>query len=193
MSDENEVLDNELDGDEDIAESKSKSGDAAPSQDEESNEPESKRINDLTSKWQKEQARAEKAEKALAALKGGNPSTPQSGNASDTSADADEFVNFAREQSRETLFKSDPRLAEAGMSADDIAGNTLSEMKASFAKQVKLVSGFESRLRSRVLREHGLDADLGGTSASEKTPDFARMTDKEFDAFMAERGTGRSY
>lgn len=145
---------------------------------------EDKRVNDLMSNWQKAEARAKKAEAELAAARGGQSQEPQGDAGNDR---VTEFEEFARENARITLFNSEPLLAQAGLEAGDLAGTTLAEMRASLKKHLKVVSGMESRLRNKVLQEHGLDPEVATGAGTEKTPSFSTMTEKEFNDYMAAR------
>jgi hypothetical protein len=182
--DEKDELEDQLDAGGDNEDADSGSDNSAPPKDESKPVGESKRINDLMSNFNREQARANAAEAKLKALESG-----QAGDAGDTSnsSDADEFREFARENARTTLFNSDPRLAEYGLAPDDIAGTTLTEMRASMKKHLKLVDGIEGRARNRILAEHGLDPDVATGQGTEKPVSFSTMSDKEFNDFIAER------
>lgn len=147
-----------------------------------------KRVNDLMSKWQAEQARANKLEQELAAARGQQPAPKPDG---DKPADGGnqasaEFIDFVREDARRRIFESEPKLAVAGLDASAITGSTLEEMKASLKRTKSLVDGMESRVRGAVLKEHGLDPEVvAGTH--EKVSSIASMTDAEFAKFLAER------
>jgi hypothetical protein len=179
-----ELQDDQLEADGDNEDATSGSDNSAPPEKAPAPKDESKRINDLMSKWQTEKARADRLEAAQAASsKGGDQQDGGTG----SDAELDEFKDFAREYARNQLFASDPRLAQAGIEAEDIVGTTLAEMQASFKKHLKVVGGIESRLRNKILAEHGLDPDVATGAGTEKTPSFTTMSDKDFAAFMAER------
>lgn len=147
-----------------------------------------KRVNDLMGKWQAEQARANKLEQELAAARGQQPAPkPDGGKPADgASSDAAEFIEFAREDARRRLFESEPKLAAAGLEMSAIAGSTLGEMKESLKRQKALVEGMESRVRSSVLREHGLDPEVVA-GAHDRVPGLAEMSDADFAKFLADR------
>lgn len=184
--DEDELQD-QLDADGDNDDADSGSDNSAPPKDDSKPADEGKRINDLMSKWQAEQARANRLERELAAVRSTTPQDGGSQGGTNDHTDVDEFREFARENARITLFNSDPRLAEAGLSAEDIAGSTLAEMRASLKKQQQLVDGIEGRIRNRLLSEHGLNPDVATGQGTEKVPSFSTMTDKEFNDFLAQR------
>lgn len=188
MEDEEQVLDNELGAEDEQENSDSGSDDSAPPKEEGSADKSEQRINDLMGKWQKEEAARKKAEAELAALRSGQSGAQQGEGAGDVNTGGDEFLQFARQQTRESLFNSEPRLAKYGFSADDIAGDSLTEMKASFTAHVKRINGMESLVRREILTQHGLDPEVsvsgGGT---EKGTDFATMSDEDFEKFLKKR------
>lgn len=157
--------------------------DAPPSTDNDSAEAESKRIRDLTSLWQKAEARAKKAEAAAARAQGRGMQTK----GRTASAEIDEFAAFAREDARLRLHRSDPRFEKYGIEPTAISGTTLEEMKASFDAQRKVVDGLESRIRNEVLREHGFDLDVGGSNTESALPDFGSMSPEDFAKFVERR------
>lgn len=186
---EDDELQDQLDSDDDNDATDSGSDDSAPPTDNAAApKDDGKRVNDLMSKWQRAEAEKNRLAARLAALEG------QGGGSQDGDGDAgesrlSEFEEFARENARNTLFASDPRLAAAGLTAEDIAGSTLSEMKASMAKHQKLIGGIESRMRNEILAQHGLDPDVATGAGSAETPSFSKMSDKEFAEFLAARDT----
>ena len=144
-----------------------------------------KRINDLMSKAQREEARANRLERELNALKGG-------GDASDDKApqarprrqeETEAWAELLREESRKVLFASDPRLAEYGVTPDVLAGSTPDEMRESLRREVARIDAMESKIRNRVLTEHGLDPEVGG-GAGEPPVDYASMSKEEFEKHL---------
>lgn len=186
--DEDELQDDQLDSDGDTDAADSGSDDSAPPSPAQAPKGEGKRVDDLMSKWQTEQARANRLERELAEARGQKPTGQADNQLGDNgAAEVDEFKEFARENARNTLFNSDPRLAEAGLSAEDITGTTLTEMRASMKKHLKMVDGVEGRLRNKILAEHGLDPEVATGQGTEKPVSFSTMTDKEFNDYLAER------
>lgn len=151
-----------------------------------------KRVNDLMAAFRREQARANKAEAALAKL---NPQAPTAGQPEAGSAPAagqlEEYLSLARESAREQLFKSIPELAEAGLTASDIAGTSVEEMRASALGHQKLIQGIATRTRQNVLAEHGLTADIGGSGARSEPKDWSLMPKDEFEKAVAAALQGR--
>jgi hypothetical protein len=182
--DEDELQDGQADGQDGDKGTDSGSDNSAPPTNEPAGKDDSKRVDDLMSMFNREQARANRAEAALAAATGGQGTKDDDTNGDDG---LEEFKAFARETARNTLFDSDPRLAAAGLTADDIAGSTLSEMKESVSKHQKVVSGIEGRLRNQILAEHGLSPEVQTGAGTEEGPSFSKMSKKEFADFLAER------
>lgn len=186
MSDEDKDLG--LDEDEGTDAADSGSDNSAPPADAKPEDNSEKRINDLMSMAQKAEARAAKAEAALKAAQSGEQAPKDKDVAGAKPASGgDDFVEFARENARNTLFGSDPRLAEYGLTAESIGGETVAEMRASLAAQKKLIDGIESAARNKILREHGLDPEVSTGAATEGAKDFAAMSNEEFKKFLAER------
>lgn len=188
-----ELLEDQLDDDNDASGGDSGSDNSAPPDGEaQSDSADGKRVNDLMSNWQREQARANKLERELQALRAASQGNTQGqgtpGGAS--GAELDEFKEFARENARTTLYSSDPRLAEYGLKPEDIAGSTLAEMRASVKKHQSLIDGIETRARNRILAEHGLSPEVATGASTESTPKFSEMSDEEFDKFLAKRSGG---
>lgn len=184
-----DALDDEGDSGSDGADDNDGTEGAPPDDDNsESDEPESKRVNDLMSNWQKEQARANRLQAELDALK-----APKSkGRAKATAApEENEFVQFAREQTRNTLYASDPRLAQYGIDVTAITGSTPAEMQASLNGHRKMIDSLESRIRNDVLREHGLAPDVVSDGTRERrTRGFdPNMSDADFEKLLEKRSS----
>jgi hypothetical protein len=175
-------LDNEEELEPDASESDAgETSEDAPQGKPEGSEAESKRISDLMSKWQK--ADAENARLKAELAKAAKPKTPTNR----SEPQGDEFMEFAREHARNTLFASDPRLAKYGVDVNAIQGDTPAEMRASLEQQRKLIDSLESRIRNEVLAEHGLDAEVASGSGSKGLPDIGAMSDEEFNKLMERR------
>lgn len=190
--DDDELQDGQLDADGDQGDSGSGSDDSAPPADSPAPKDESKRIKDLMSKWQAAEARANRLQAQLAgagAGQGDQGGEPQGGD--DAAGDASEFVEFARENTRTMLFASDPRLADYGLTAEDIAGTTLAEMRASMTKHLKLIGGIEGKARNKILAEAGLDPDVATGASTEQAPSFSTMSDADFAKFLEQRDNRR--
>lgn len=134
------------------------------------------RVNDLMSKWQRAEARAKRAEKALAATKQGGDRDA----GDDMPPAVRQWVDAAREQAREQFHATDPRLAEYGIPSSSITGTTPDEMRASLKTYSNLIDGIETKVRRRLMTEHGLVAEQVGSSPQQDL-DFASMSDAEFE------------
>lgn len=139
---------------------------------------ESKRVSDLTSKWQKAEARAKKAEAALAKSRKQPASDDQADDA--RGAEAQEWIEAQREFARERAFTSDARLAEYGLTSEDITGDTPGAMRDGVKRYVALIDAIETKVRNRVLADHGLTPDTPGGGKEERL-DFASMSDEDFE------------
>jgi len=167
------------------------SDDSAPPDNSDSTKDKSgKRVNDLMSKWQAEQARAAKAEAELARLRAAvapqSGDKPADGTKDGQPSEAEEFMQFARESARKNLFDSEPALAKYGLDVSSITGSTLPEMQASLKSQKKLLAAIKTQARNEALAEHGLSPEAQ-TGASDPPKSFSTMSEKEFAEFLAER------
>lgn len=187
--DDDELQDDQLDSDDDTTGGDSGSDHSAPPDSKPASKDEGKRVSDLMAMFNREQARANRLEAELRAARGdsGGADSDAGSQGDATNARISEYEEFARENARNTLFNSDPRLAAAGLSVEDITGNSLAEMRASVQKHQKVIGGIEGRLRNQILSEHGLEPDVATGQGTEKVPSFATMTDAEFAKFMQER------
>ena len=135
---------------------------------------EGKRINDLMSKWQKAESRAKKAEEERDALQ-------QKG---DGAPDPKMWVELMREQARDTVYASDPRLARYGIEPSAIDGDTPQAMQASLSTLKGLIDRIETDASNRTLKKHGLTADVKGKAAErgpvipESDEDFEKLVEK---------------
>ena len=180
-------LDNDLDlegiDESDGSDDTGDGADGAP-QDDSGDEPkgEAKRIRDLMSRAQKAEAEVARLKKAPQ-----QKPKPRDRQAGET---ADEYTEFAREHTRQMLFDSDPRLAQAGLTLEDIAGKSVAEMKASFEAKRKLIDGLQATIRQQVLEEHGLVPDFGGGAGRDADIEaLVNGSDEDFDKLLAKRTT----
>lgn len=172
--------DEDLTLDDEQPESESSTDDDAPAAEAASGEPESKRINDLMSKWQKADAENARLKRELAKSKVKNPSGDS------TLLQSEELMEFAREQARNSLYATDPRLARYKIPVESIAGDTPAEMRKSLEAQIKVVAAMETQIRRDIMLEHGIDPEVvsgGGGTAT----DFASMSSKDFNELIERR------
>lgn len=180
----------DLDSGNDAAPESGSEGSAPPSPDQSGEKSGSeKRINDLMSARDQATARANAAEARLAELEG--KKTPASdgktkNDAAPASA-ADQWAALLRDQARDQLFASDPRLAEYGIEKSLITGETPEEMKAALETQIKVVDSIETKARNKALAEHGLEPEVRGGSG-EKPIDYASMSKEDFEKAVARAG-----
>lgn len=144
-----------------------------------------KRVSDLQSKADKETARANKAETQLKrlqeALKEGDaedskPKAEASGN-----AQLDAILDMAR------MFaaQQNPKLAEFGLSASDLIGNTPAEIAASATALVTRFEKIETQVRNKVLADNGLAPEIDqAASSSAPKRDFSKMSSEDFKKVM---------
>jgi hypothetical protein len=144
---------------------------------------ESKRINDLTSKWQKAEARAKKAEEALKAKGGG----ADAGQGTELPEEVRRWMDSAKDAAKERWFNSDKRFADYGLEVGLIDGADPSEMQAKAKTLSGLIDAIESKAREAVMREHGITPEFSGGQPTQKH-DFASMSDEEFAKFLERRG-----
>lgn len=142
---------------------------------------EEKRVNDLMSKWQQAEARAEKLERRLAALESSNAAGPQEG--------SEQWIRLMQDQARDQVFRSDPRLEKYGLGPSDIEGDTPEQMRSSAKRWGEIMGRIETDATNAALKKHGLSADVKGGSNA-KLPDFGKMSDEDFDALI-DRTKGR--
>jgi hypothetical protein len=133
-------------------------------------EPDTKRINDLMSKWQKAEERANKAEKLL--------KEQQPGSAQPT-GEAAMWIEVMREAARDQVFGSDPRFAKYQLESSLIEGTTPEQMRQSATRLGAIIDRIESDAQQSVLKKHGLSPDQRG-GAAQRLPDFGQMSDEEF-------------
>lgn len=181
--------DKEIEEDEDLTlddaqqESDSDEEDDAPSAEAASAKIESdKRVADLMSKWQKSDAENAKLKAQITKSNTKNSSEDSS---TDT-AQANEFMDFAREHARNTLYATDPRLAKYKIPVESVSGSTPDEMRRSLEAQVKVVAAMETQIRRDIMIEHGIDAEVvSGKGGSELN--IAQLSEKEFAALIERR------
>lgn len=144
-----------------------------------------KRIDDLMSKWQKEEARAN----ALQATLEEKSKAPKS---KGTGADKGEpkgdpvlqqWLELAKSQARDQVFASDSRFAEYGFDPSSITGDTPEEMKASSQRLSELIDKMYSRVSSATLKKHGLSPEVK-SGAPHKGKNINDMSSDEFEKYL---------
>jgi hypothetical protein len=181
--DEFEGVDDASDESETGTESRSPEGSAGSAGGDESPKPD-KRINDLMSKWQSAQARAEAAEKRLAELETGT-STPSDGKLPDTNPEVRVFLDQILEGEIDRVYGADPRLAAYGIDRLALWAPTPAEVKANAERMKALVDRMETQIENRVMQRHGVSPGVAGGRTS-KPRDWASMSSDDFEKVLAE-------
>lgn len=134
---------------------------------------EAKRIADLMSKAQREEARANKAEAALKASRDGT-----SANGSKDPATRALMVEL-REASLDAVFGEYPELREYSIDRSLIEGTTRAEMREAASSLVSLIKNVTTKARNKALADAGVKVEpLGATRKPPKSA--AEMSDEEF-------------
>jgi|WetSurMetagenome_2_1015567.scaffolds.fasta_scaffold533947_2 hypothetical protein len=140
-----------------------------------------KRISDLQSARDKETARANKAEARLnALLAAAADKDAEVGKPAPPAGDANSVV---LDMARMFTAQRFPKLAEIGLSPEDLTGNTPSEIAKFAADQIARYEKIETQIRNKVLADNGLAPEVdAGTPAPDR--DFANMSSEEFKKIM---------
>ena len=141
-----------------------------------------KRIKDLQSKADKEQARANKLQSQLDALNAQKKSPTDDGKRSSGAVPPElrQWLDAAKDQARTRFYESEPRFKEYGIDPGLIQGDTPEEMQASVTRLRKQVAKIETQIRQKVLTEHGyVEEPKGGTPTPKR--DWASMSSEDFD------------
>lgn len=135
-----------------------------------------KRIQDLQSRADKAEARANRLEKALKlAGKSGD------GEANDPATEA--LMQELREASLDAVYGEYPDLKKFGIERSLIEGSTRAEMRESATSIVALVKAVATKVRNETLSEHGIKAEPAG--ATRKPPvDYRSMSDEDFEKLL---------
>ena len=147
-----------------------------------------KRIKDLQSKADKETARANKAEADLkAALKAKAPQKDKQ--TQEVPESIQKWLDAAQETTRTQLFESDPRFKEYGLDPSLIVGDEPSDMRQSAKELKKLVDRIESRARSSIMKEMGINPEPSTSDRTTGKKNFATMSAKEILALADSYGS----
>lgn len=143
------------------------------------------RVSDLMSKWQTEQARANRLQAQLDQRGKGAGDGKTEGDAAAEPSQADQFLAYQRELTREMVFKRDERLAKYGLAASAITGATPAEMEASLEAHRAFLDSVETQARQGLMVEFGIEPTVGGGGASEPPANFGTMSSEEFEKYVA--------
>lgn len=138
-----------------------------------------KRIRDLQSKADKAEARANQLEKLLA--KAADPGEGDAKGSNDPDRQA--LLQELRDASLDAVFGEFAELKDYGIDRSLIEGKTRAEMRESAAQLVGLIKGVETKVRNRILREHGIKAEPAGTTRS-APKNWSDMSREEFEKEM---------
>lgn len=171
MPGENDDQREDLNEDEDFVEDEAVDTDS----DEESSAPkgDAKRIADLMSKAQKEEARANKAERALEALRG------EGSVAGNNDPATKALMMELREASLDAVFGEYPELREYNIDRSLIEGSTRTEMRESASALASLIKTVTTKARNKALADAGVKAEPSGNTARPKKS-VTDMSDEEF-------------
>lgn len=148
-----------------------------------------KRIRDLQAKADAAEAKANKLQKMLdAAMQGAGAedSKPKPGGRQMAPGES-----LAIEFMKESVFQTTPKMAEAGFTAADLSGSTPSEIRASAAELVRRYEENETRIRNKVLAEHGLAPEIVNNTPAPKVKNYFDLPKKDFDELLEKALQGR--
>lgn len=136
------------------------------------------------SKADKAEARANKAEQELDQLRRSQTvEEPKSAPPAQANGSGDAWVAASKDNFRDDLFRSDPRLANLGFEPALIQGSTPAEMRQSFTSLQGTVNRMESGIRNQVLVEHGLEP-VPGSGERATAVNFKTMPTDEFNKIV---------
>jgi len=144
-----------------------------------------KRVSDLQSARDKETARANKAEARLAALLAAAADRDEETSSSPSSDDSPML-----EMARMFAVQQNPKLAEFGLTGDDLSGSTPREIAKSAADLIARFEKIETQVRNKVLADNGLAPELAGSAYVEPDRDFNKMSSDDFKKLMDAAMTG---
>lgn len=142
------------------------------------------------SKADKAEARANRLERELDELRR-TQSVEGSSSTAKPKADGSEdpWVAASKDNFRDDLYRSDPRLKALGFDADLIQGSTPAEMRKSLASLQGSVDRMESGIRNRVLAEHGLEP-VPGSGERATGVNYRTMPTDEFNKLVEKQMQG---
>lgn len=178
--------DNDLFGDdlEDEASGVTEGGSQAPESNDGDDPKAAKRFQDAQRALHKEQERVKSLQKELDELKKGKDAEPKD---REEAPAVPEVNPDLLEDWREAAWERYPQFKELGIEIDAIQGGTRADIRQAAASLAKFIDEVESKVRNRVLAEHGLSADGLGGGKREQYPDFGSMNSEEFLKFVEKR------
>ena len=154
------------------------SGDAAPESEDAGSPKSDETIRRLQSERDKARAEADKARKALEKVQS---ATAKDAGSSSVPPEVEAWLTAAKDNSRDALYKRNPKLEQYGVDPSLITGDTPAEMRKSAESIDKFVSDMEGKIRNQVLEEHGFNPEPL-TSPAEGRKNYANMSKEDFDA-----------
>ena len=135
-------------------------------------------IRRLQSERDKARADLDKARKTLEKVQ---PAPAKGETTSSVPPEVEAWLTAAKENSRDSLYKRNPKLDQYGVDPSLITGDTPAEMRKSAEAIDKFVSDMEGKIRNQVLEEHGFNPEPL-TSPAEGRKNYANMSKEDFDA-----------
>ena len=181
-----EVSDFLSDDDEDLDSDESEKDDGAAEADAETGAkpPESsgdKRLRDLQSRADKAEAKANKLQKQLEQVQSG--ASAQSESDPSVPPEVRMWLDAAQDRLRDQLYAGDARFAEFGFPASLIQGKTPVAMRESAKELSGLMDTLETKVRDKVLREHGIQpVPMAGERTRGKSVE--KMSTEEFKQYV---------
>jgi len=131
---------------------------------------------------ERDKARAD-ANKATAALEKVQRASAKGEAGTQVPPEVQEWIDAAKTNSKDALYKAHPRLESYGVSPDLITGDSPAEMRTSAESIDRFVTEMEGKIRNQVLEEHGFNPEPL-TSPAEGRKSFSEMDEKEFNALV---------
>lgn len=91
-----------------------------------------------------------------------------------------EWLSASKDNVRQQLYESDPRLKTYGVSPDLIVGETPADMRKSAKELQSAISALEGKIRNAVLIEHGFDPEPQSDERTTQAKSFRTMPRDEF-------------
>jgi hypothetical protein len=86
--------------------------------------------------------------------------------------------------------QQNPKLAEYGLTGDDLTGSTPREIAESAALLIARFEKVETQVRNKLLAENGLAPELSGGNKLPPDRDFSAMSSEDFKKLMDAAMTG---
>ena len=140
-----------------------------------------KRVRDLQSKADQETARANKAEARLKAILAASEDKDVRAPAPSAGLDVSSALT---DMAKMFAVQQNPKLAEYGLTAEDLTGSTPAEIARSAADLVARFEKLETRVKNKVLADNGLAPEISGGDSSPQPRDYSKMSAEDFKKVM---------